>query len=90
MWSEDGQTEYEASNTKTSQSNTAQSENIFSYTRDAGPPAGKADLVSDYSLFRNNDNTCEILEFSQPSYQILVAPRKCPHLYLTPHHPIVW
>lgn len=35
----------------------------------------KAELVSDYSLFCNNDNTCEILEFSHASYQILVAPQ---------------
>lgn len=67
--------EYKASNTKPPQSNTAQSANIFTYARDAGHPAGKTDLVSDYSLFCNNANTYEILEFSHASYQILVAPQ---------------
>lgn len=66
---------HKTSNTKTAQSNAAQSANIFTYTRDAGHPAGKAELISDYSLFCRNDNTCEILEFSDASYQILVAPQ---------------
>lgn len=69
-----GHTEYKASNTKTPQSNAAQSANIFTYTRDAGHPAGKAELVFDYGLVCNND-TCESLEFSYASYQILVAPQ---------------
>lgn len=64
-----------ASNTKTPQSHTAQSAKVFTYTRDAGHAADKAELVSDYSLFCNSDKTCEILEFSHASYQIPAAPQ---------------
>ena len=36
---------------------------------------GRAELVSGYSLFSNHDDTCEILQCSHASYQILIAPQ---------------